>query len=112
MLPRPGCNARVLATLSLAHLGKTDGMAAFIIVRTAVAVGAFTLLVTGLIAAGCNKPPAAQVSRPTDHAQLIAEAKSELKRLGIETQDKRSDEVLNIAREQRNQLRLTQLKLQ
>lgn len=69
MLPRPGCNARVLATLSLAHLGKTDGMAAFIIVRTAVAFGVFTLLVTGLIAAGCNKPPAAQVSRLTDHAQ-------------------------------------------
>jgi hypothetical protein len=36
-------------------------------VRTAH--GVFTLLATALIAAGCNKPPAAQVSRLTDHAQ-------------------------------------------
>ena len=33
-------------------------------------------------------------------------------RLGIETQGKRSDELLNMAREQRNKLRVTQLKLQ
>lgn len=36
-------------------------------VRTAH--GVFTLLATALIAAGCNKPPAAQASRLTDHAQ-------------------------------------------
>ena len=44
-------------------------MAAIMIVRKAVAVGVFTLLATTLIAAGCNKQPAAQVSRLTDHAQ-------------------------------------------
>jgi hypothetical protein len=44
--------------------------------------------------------------------QLVADARSELKRLGIETQGKRSDELLNMAREQRNKLRVTQLKLQ
>ena len=44
--------------------------------------------------------------------QLVADAKSELKRLGIETEGKRSDELLNMAREQRNRLRVTQLKLQ
>ena len=43
--------------------------------------------------------------------QLVAEAKIELKHLGIETQGKRSDELLNMAREQRNKLRLMQLKL-
>ena len=36
-------------------------------VRTAHSV--FTLLATALIAAGCNKPPAAQVSQLTDHAE-------------------------------------------
>ena len=44
--------------------------------------------------------------------QLVADARSELKRLGIEIQGKRSDELLNMAREQRNKLRVTQLKLQ
>jgi hypothetical protein len=38
------------------------------IVRTAVTIGVFTILATALFAAGCNKPPAEQVSR-TDHAQ-------------------------------------------
>ena len=37
--------------------------------------------------------------------QLVAEAKKELKRLGIDTEGKRSDELLNMAREQRNNLR-------
>jgi hypothetical protein len=44
--------------------------------------------------------------------QLVADARSELKRLGIETQGKRSDELLNMARQQRNKLRVMQLKLQ
>jgi hypothetical protein len=44
--------------------------------------------------------------------QLVADARIELKRLGIETEGKRSDELLNMAREQRNKLRLAQLKLQ
>jgi hypothetical protein len=35
----------------------------------------------------------------------------ELKRLGIETEGKRSDELLKMAREQRNKLRVAQLKL-
>ena len=44
--------------------------------------------------------------------QLVADARIELKRLGIETDGKRSDEILNMMREQRNKLRATQLKLQ
>ena len=44
--------------------------------------------------------------------QLVADARIELKRLGIETKGKRSDEILNMMREQRNKLRVTQLKLQ
>jgi hypothetical protein len=39
---------------------------------------------------------------PPKIAQLIAEARAELTRLGIETDGKRSDELLNMAREQRN----------
>ena len=35
-------------------------------------------------------------------AQLIADARTELKRLGIDTDGKRSDELLNMAREQRD----------
>ena len=35
-------------------------------------------------------------------AQFVAEARTELKRLGIDTEGKRSDELLNMAREQRN----------
>ena len=35
-------------------------------------------------------------------AQLVAEARTELKRLGVDTDGKRSDELLNMAREQRN----------
>jgi hypothetical protein len=34
--------------------------------------------------------------------QLVAVAKAELKHLGIDTEGKRSDELLNMAREQRN----------
>ena len=43
--------------------------------------------------------------------QLVSDARIELKRLGIETKGKRSDELLNMAREQRNKLRVAQLKL-
>ena len=35
-------------------------------------------------------------------AQLVADARTELKRLGINTEGKRSDELLNMARDQRN----------
>jgi hypothetical protein len=35
-------------------------------------------------------------------AQLVAEARTELKRLGIDTEGKRSDELLNMVRERRN----------
>jgi hypothetical protein len=35
-------------------------------------------------------------------AQLVAEARTELKRLGIDTEGKRSDELLNMVREHRN----------
>jgi hypothetical protein len=35
-------------------------------------------------------------------AQLVADARTELKRLGIDIEGKRSDELLNMAREQRN----------
>jgi hypothetical protein len=35
-------------------------------------------------------------------AQLVADARTELKRLGIDTEGKRSDELLNMVREQRN----------
>jgi hypothetical protein len=35
-------------------------------------------------------------------AQLVAQARPELKRLGVDTNGKRSDELLNMAREQRN----------
>jgi hypothetical protein len=35
-------------------------------------------------------------------AQLVADARTELKRLGIDTEGKRSDELLNMAREHRN----------
>ena len=35
-------------------------------------------------------------------AQLVADARMELKRLGIDTEGKRSDELLNMVREQRN----------
>ena len=44
--------------------------------------------------------------------QLISDARIELKRLGIETKGKRSDELLKMVREQRNKLRVAQLKLQ
>ena len=39
-------------------------------------------------------------------AQLVADARIELKLLGIYTEGKRSDELLNMAREQRNNSRL------
>ena len=38
-------------------------------------------------------------------AQLVADARTELKRLGIDTEGKRSDELLNMVREQRNPAR-------
>jgi hypothetical protein len=38
----------------------------------------------------------------TKIAQLVADARTELMRLGIDTEGKRSDELLNMAREQRN----------
>jgi hypothetical protein len=41
-------------------------------------------------------------SAPPKIAQLVAEARTELKRLGIDTDGKRSDELLNMLREQRN----------
>ncbi len=44
--------------------------------------------------------------------QLVDDAKTQLNRVGIETEGKRSDELLNMVREQRNKLRVTQLKLQ
>jgi len=39
---------------------------------------------------------------PPKIAQLVADARTELQRLGIDTEGKRSDELLNMAREQRN----------
>jgi len=39
---------------------------------------------------------------PPKIAQLVADARAELTRLGIDTEGKRSDELLNMAREQRN----------
>lgn len=44
-------------------------------------------------------------SVPTKIDQLVAEAKAELKRLGIDTEGKRSDELLTMARDQRNSRR-------
>jgi hypothetical protein len=44
--------------------------------------------------------------------QLVADAKAELKRLGIDTEGKRSDELLNMAREQRNHARTARPKPQ
>ena len=44
-------------------------------------------------------------------AQLVADARIELKLLGIDTEGKRSDELLNMAREQRNNTRLARRKL-
>ena len=46
----------------------------------------------------------------TKIAQLVADARTELKRLGIDTEGKRSDELLNMAREQRNNTRLARPK--
>ena len=43
-------------------------------------------------------------------AQLVADARIELKLLGIDTEGKRPDELLNMAREQRNNLRLARPK--
>jgi hypothetical protein len=39
---------------------------------------------------------------PQKIAQLVADARTELKRLGIDTEGKRSDELLNMARAARN----------
>lgn len=43
-------------------------------------------------------------------AQLVADARIELKLLGIDTEGKRSDELLNMARLQRNNSRLARPK--
>jgi hypothetical protein len=43
-------------------------------------------------------------------AQLVADARIELQLLGIDTEGKRSDELLNMAREQRNSTRLARPK--
>jgi hypothetical protein len=43
--------------------------------------------------------------------QLVSDARIELKRLGIDTKGKRSDELLQMAREERNKLRVAELKL-
>ena len=43
-------------------------------------------------------------------AQLVADARIELKLLGIDTEGKRSDELLNMARVQRNNSRLARPK--
>lgn len=40
-------------------------------------------------------------------AQRVADAKTELKRVGIDTDGKRSDEILKMAREERNKPRVT-----
>lgn len=37
--------------------------------------------------------------------QLVEDAKAELKRVGIDTEGKRSDEILNMAREERNRVK-------
>ena len=42
---------------------------------------------------------------PPKMAQLVADAETELKRLGIDTKGKRSDQLLNMGREQRNNSR-------
>ena len=39
---------------------------------------------------------------PPKIAQLVPDARTELKRLGIDTDGKRSDQLSNMAREQRN----------
>ena len=39
-------------------------------------------------------------------AQLVDDAKTELKRVGIDTDGKRSDEILKMAREERNKPRV------
>jgi hypothetical protein len=42
--------------------------------------------------------------------QLVAEAKAELKRLGIDTEGKRSDELLKMARKERTNSRVARPK--
>jgi|KBSMisStaDraftv2_1062788.scaffolds.fasta_scaffold53976_3 hypothetical protein len=46
----------------------------------------------------------------TKIARLVADARTELRRLGIATEGKRSDELLMMAREQRNNSRAPRLK--
>ena len=43
--------------------------------------------------------------------QLVADAKTELERLGIDTEGKRSDELLSMARKERNHPRAARPKL-
>jgi hypothetical protein len=47
---------------------------------------------------------------PSKIDQLVAEAKTELERLGVDTEGKRSDELLIMAREQRNRIRAVKQK--
>ena len=50
-----------------------------------------------------NHPPPSKID------QLVDDAKTELKRVGIETEGKRSDEILKMAREERNRPRIAQI---
>jgi len=47
-----------------------------------------------------NHPPPSKID------QLVDDAKTELNRVGIETEGKRSDEILKMAREERNKPRV------
>jgi hypothetical protein len=49
---------------------------------------------------------------PPKIVQLVADAKAELKRLGIDIEGKRSDELLNMARQERNHARAARPKPQ
>ena len=48
-----------------------------------------------------SRPPLPKIER------LVDDAKAELKRAGVETDGKRPDEILNMAREERNKPRVT-----
>ena len=52
-------------------------------------------------------PPVAQ-NPPNKIAQLVAEARAELIRLGVDTEGKRSEDLLRMAREERNRPRAKQ----
>ena len=46
---------------------------------------------------------------PSKIDQLVDDAKTQLNRVGIETDGKRSDEILKMAREERNRPRIAQI---